>query len=345
MGENAFKKSILGAKRSDQLGTARPAIVTVGKDQSGGFSASLGKLQPYQRHILGSNENSCIRRGQAVSVFCHPKTKAFACYIARRPCQAAGAENDLARLTFLRQARHPEPGKMHIRQPRDGFTLIELLVVIAIIALLAGLILPVLGMARATADRTKCLSNMRQIAAGMGAYLFEHDGALPGPLWTWQSAWYEEGDYGSLGTLLAPYLGLPLGELRKAEPLICPTWDRDHPFRTDESYVMNSELLLEDETINPWGDADAAKRAGGPGSDPTGKDVPRRLAALHGLPLAKSWAMMELDLQFEGPLPPKRAGVARKPVHGDVRNTLFFDFHVEPMRIEEFNERFKERRQ
>jgi prepilin-type N-terminal cleavage/methylation domain-containing protein len=61
----------------------------------------------------------------------------------------------------------------------QGFTLIELLVVISIIAILAGMLLPAIGMVRESARKSNCGSNQRQIVLAMVAYGSENDGVWP----------------------------------------------------------------------------------------------------------------------------------------------------------------------
>jgi len=62
---------------------------------------------------------------------------------------------------------------------KRGFTLIELLVVIAIIAILAAILFPVFAQARATARKTVCLSNVKEISLAVNMYVQDYDEMLP----------------------------------------------------------------------------------------------------------------------------------------------------------------------
>lgn len=79
-----------------------------------------------------------------------------------------------------------------------AFTLIELLVVIAIIAVLAGLLVPVLSKAKAKAQSLRCLNNLKQWGLATHLYVTDNDDLLP-----------PEGSPNGLSTETAWYIALP----------------------------------------------------------------------------------------------------------------------------------------
>jgi prepilin-type N-terminal cleavage/methylation domain-containing protein len=76
---------------------------------------------------------------------------------------------------------HPMNHSPFHSRARQGFTLIELLVVISIIAILAGMLLPVIGMVREMANQQKCGKNQSQLMGACVAYAQQEETAWPAP--------------------------------------------------------------------------------------------------------------------------------------------------------------------
>ncbi|MBO4304319.1 MAG: type II secretion system protein [Lentisphaeria bacterium] len=102
------------------------------------------------------------------------------------------------------------------RTEKRVFTLIELLVVIAIIAILAGMLLPALNRARATALGIACISKMKQGAMTFQLYEGDYKGFMPG-------VGYMGSDYNTSFVWLfrvTGYLAIPY-DSKKATHFIC----------------------------------------------------------------------------------------------------------------------------
>jgi prepilin-type N-terminal cleavage/methylation domain-containing protein/prepilin-type processing-associated H-X9-DG protein len=174
----------------------------------------------------------------------------------------------------------------------EAFTLVELLVVIAIIAILAALLLPSLAQGKQKAHQTQCISNLRQLALGIHMYADDNRDTLPGPMW--QGLYYVYND--------------------ETRPV---------------SYIVSAEVtnVLTEIVTRPFGYPYSSKFY----RFPPGPDEPPKKVHEIKSP-SQSWAITDADQQNSFPGGLYFDLIPVNKVHGNVRNQLFFDWHVQAVK-------------
>jgi prepilin-type N-terminal cleavage/methylation domain-containing protein/prepilin-type processing-associated H-X9-DG protein len=222
---------------------------------------------------------------------------------------------------------------------RFAFTLVELLVVIAIIGILAALLFPALSRGKAKAQQTQCLNNLKQVGLAIHMYAGDSGDSLPGPMW--QGLYYTYNDETErMLYYIASYLSLPghCPTVQTAQVAICPSsafLSHEPPATPPDSlsrpvsYLLSAEVtnIITDVVTRPFGYPYSSKFYRlTPGPD----EPPKKVHEIKNP--STSWAAMDADQQNAFPGGLYFSMIPVTPVHGNVRNALFFDWHIEAVK-------------